>query len=229
MPETEKGEQVTQEVVVKLQEQIENLNKGIASYRDEANSYKENYTKLQQDLEELKGSLKSEDEDDNKVNLNPEDEKRLEAWAKQKGFVSQNEFQAERQKIQQDSIKNVETQAVSQFLEKNPEYDNDEKWQEVLREFQLYRQPTSLDAYSKLLNRIHNDLSGGIRKAEEGGRVKEKIETHIKGRLSLGGGHQGSPSDNDKDVDNLQKRYPNLSRDEIRTRLSELESLYPKK
>ena len=47
----------------------------------------------------------------------PEDEKRLEAWAKQKGFVSKDEFQSERQKIQQDSIKNVETQAVNQFLE----------------------------------------------------------------------------------------------------------------
>lgn len=238
MPEENKGAggenqtQVTPEVVAKLQEQVENLNKGISSYRDEIKLYKENYEKLQDDFEEFKSSVEVEDEsDDKKVQINPDDEKKLEAWAKQKGFVSQTEMQIEKQKLHQESIKSAENQAISEFLQKHPEYDSDENWQKVLAEFQsgLYRQPTTLSSYQKLLDRIHKDLTGDPNRAREEGKVQAKLENQIKGRLSLGGGSQGSGQPNDKDIEELQKRYPKLSRGQIEERLSEIRSLYSNK
>ena len=57
----------------------------------------------------------------------------------------------------------------------------------------------------------------------------EKIESLNKGRLSLGGGSQGSSGDSSEEIESLQKRYPKLSRDQIISRLSEIRSLYPKK
>jgi hypothetical protein len=230
MAEENKDNQVTPEVLAKMQGQIDNLNQGIASTRDENKNLKSNYDKLQGDYDTLKTSIESSKEEPiEEIVLNPEDEKRLEAWAKQKGFVSKEDLSVERQKMNLDTIKSYESQAVSEFLEKHKEYDTDENWQKILSEFSLYRQPTSLDGYRKLLNKIHQGLSGGITKGIEEGRSKAKIEEIQKGRLSLGGGHQGSALNNEQDIENLQKRYPNLSREQILERLSEIGSLYPKK
>lgn len=234
MAEEKKGEEgnlpvVTPDAFAKLQEQVGNLNKGIASYRDESKSLKEKNEELSRELESLKSKVEeTEEEGDEEVPLNPEDEKKLEAWAHKKGFVSQQELVAERQKLQLESIKSYENQAVSEFITKHPEYDTDESWQKVLSEFQMYRQPTSVDGYRKLLDRIHKDLSGGVSKAREEGRTREKIESSLKGRLSLGGGPQGGGGA-DEEIEKLSKRYPNLSREQIEERLSEIRSLQPKK
>ena len=225
-----KDSQVTAETLVKLQEQVDNLNKGQATYRDEIKTYKTTIDSLTTELDTLKTSItESKDTDiDEDIVLNPEDEKKLETWAKKQGFVSKDELVAERQRMNLDTIKGFETQAVSEFIEKHPEYDTDENWQKVLAEFQLYRQPTSIDGYRKLLNRIHEDFSKGTNRAREEGRSQVKVEELQKGRLSLGGGSQGSGQE-DQEIEKLQKRYPNLSRDQIQERLSEIGSLYSKK
>lgn len=229
--ETGKDSQVNPETLVKLQEQIDNLNKGQATYRDEIKSYKTTIDSLNQELNTIKTTIEESKDDDIEADivLNPEDEKKLEAWAKKQGFVSQNELVAERQRMNIETMKSYENQAVGEFLEKYPEYDTDENWQKVLAEFQLYRQPVSIDGYRKLLNKVHEGLSKGTNKFREEGKSQAKIEELKKSRLSLGGGFQGSGSENEQEIENLQKRYPNLSRDQIEDRLSEIKSLYTKK
>lgn len=229
--------QVTPEAIAELKTQIDNLNQGIATYRDETKSSKEEIKSLKEtneslskDFNDLKTSLENpEDNEEKEIVLNPEDEKKLESWAKNKGFVSKDELAVEKQKINLEAIKSYENQAVGEFLEKHPEYDTDENWQKILSEFSMYRQPVSVDGYRKLLNKIHDGLSGNVTKARQDGKTQVKIEEHNKGRLSLGGGNQSSGNENNQDIDNLQKRYPNLSREQIEDRLSEIGSLYTKK
>lgn len=208
----------------KLQTQVENLNKGIATYRDSANDYKSKYESLHKEVEDLKKAKAPKEE---KVALDPEDEKRLEAWAKSKGFVSKEEMDKERQNLQRDNIKQAETQAVQTFLEKFPEYDDDGKWTQIMSEFQLYRTPTTTDGYLKLLNKIKSGLEGDTGKARKDGEAKAKADMAAKSRLSLGGRSQQKSSQDDATVESLQEKYPNLSRDQIEAKLAEINDLYP--
>jgi len=211
-----------------LKEQITNLNKGIASIRDEAQSWKSKYEEISNDLNEFKDKIEFSSEDDEDAKLAPEDQKKLEEWARKKGFVTNEEFEEEKQKVQQDSLKLIESSAVSEFLEKHKEYDNDEQWSKIRLEFGQYKTPTTIEGYRKLLNKIHNELTGGTSKAREDGKAQARAEMLTKGRLSFGGGSQGGHN-NDQDVESLQKKYPNLSREQIEERLSDIRSLYPKK
>ena len=222
---------ISKEAFEKLSSQVENLNKGIASERSANKQWESKYNDLKKEVDGLKISKSFPSDDDDEILLNPDDEKRLKAWAQKQGFVSKTEFEAEKQKMQLDTIKTFENQAVTEFLEKHPEYDDDENWNKVLSQFQLYRQPTSLDSYRKLLNKIHKELTGeeDKSKSRDEGRTKEKIENIKKSRLSLGGGNQRSDEDNSADLETLQKRYPNLSKDQISQRLTDIRSLYPKK
>lgn len=212
----------------KLQDQITNLNKGIASVRDENGVFKSQNAQLQRELEEFKSKIDFEAEEEENVQLNPDDQKKLEKWAADHGFVTKEEFNAEKLRIQQESLQSIEKSAVSEFLEKHKEYDKDEEWAKVQAEFQLYKTPTTLEGYKKLLNKIHSELTGGTSKAREDGKALARAELHAKGRLSLGGGSQGG-SDKGPDIESLQKKYPNLSREQIEERLSDIGSLYPKK
>lgn len=220
-------QQISKEAFDNLSKQVENLNKGIASERNSSKEWQKKYNELSEEIKNIRKGQDNFSVDDDEIVLNPEDERRLKAWAQKQGFVSKAELEAEKQKIQLDSIKTFENQAISEFLEKHPEYDADENWQKVLSEFQLYKQPTSLDGFRKLLNKIHKDLSG--ENTKDDGRTKEKIENIKKSRLSLGGGNQLGGDSKDAEIDEYQKRYPNLSRDQIVQRLSEIKSLYPKK
>jgi len=209
--------------VAKLQEQITNLNKGIATYRDESRSSKEAYEKLQKDFEDFKGSVEVEEDDE--VQLNPQDAKKLESWAKKQGFVTAEELEAEKTRLQQESFKNLEAQAVNDFLEKNKEFDDDEKWKEFKSEFSQYKTPTTLEGYKKVFNKILKDL-GGSNDLEKG-KSEARAELEKKGRLSLGGGSQ--KSGDAKTVEDFQKKYPNLSKEQIESRLKEIQTLYPEK
>lgn len=219
----------TPEEFKELSDQVKNLNKGIATYRDSEKAWKSKYDTLEQDFTELKSKIDLASDDDKDEKLAPEDQKKLEAWAKKQGFVSQKDLQAERQKIQQESAKAIENQAISEFLDKHKEYDKDEEWSKVQAEFQLYKAPTSLEGYRKLLNKIHAELNGDDPKNKGDAKAQARVELLRKGRLSLGGGLQSGGNENDATVENYQKRYPNLSRDQIEERLSEIRSLYPKK
>lgn len=220
---------VSPEDWAKAQEQIANLNKGIASYRDEVTTWKSKAETLEGRLSKLEEKIEFEAEDDPDLQLAPEDQKKLDEWTKKKGFVTKEEFEAEKSRIQADAMKSIENTAVSEFLEKHKEYDDDVEWAKVQAEFNLYKTPTSLDSYRKLLNKIHNDLNGNTSKAKEDGKAQARAELITKGRLSLGGGSQGGSGNDGIDVETLQKRYPNLSRDQIEEKLSEIRSLFPKK
>lgn len=219
---------VSSEDLVKLQEQITNLNKGIASYRDQTQTFQTENEQLKKDLEEFKSKVEFDSETDKELELNPEDQKKLEEWARKKGFVTKDELETEKLRIRQESYKNIESQAISEFLEKHKEYDKDEEWAKVQAEFQFYKTPTTLDGYRKLLNKIHSEFSGGTDKAREEGKAQARAELITKGRLSLGGGTQGEGSDKGLDLEALQKRYPNLSKEQILERVSEINALYPK-
>lgn len=231
MPDPEKQGDPTPidpEAFKKLEEQVGNLNKGIATYRDEAQKYKTDYEAVQKKLTELEGKA-DPDPDEPEVVLDPEEQKKLDAWAKQKGYVTNEALEAEKNKLRQEGQKSVESQAVSEFLEKHPEYDQDQNWERITAEFSWYKTPNTLDGYRKLLNKIHADVTGSTKNAREDGKAQARAELNRNQRLTLGGGGQGGPSAEDVEIEAMAKKYPKLSRDQIEDRLSEIRSLYPKK
>lgn len=218
--------------IVKLQEQIENLNKGIASYRDQANQSEADKKAMRSEIEELKkltGELKElggKSKKDEDTKLSQEDQKKFDALMKEKGIVTKDEMEAEKARMFNENIKNIENQAISEFLEKHPEYDGDDEWKQIADEFALYKMPTSLTGFRNLLNKIHRDLSGSDDKA----KAKAKAEIIKRQQLELGGGSQKSgDQDFEKQVEDYQKKYPNLSREQIEGRLAEINTLTKEK
>jgi len=211
----------------KTQEQIANLNKGISVLRDESQGWKRKAEELETKITSL--SPDEGGDDVTNVALDPEDEKKLEAWAKKKGMVTSDELKIEKAKIQADNQKNLEGQAVTEFLEKYPEFNNDENWNKVLAEFQLYKTPSNLTNYRQVLGKIYSDLTGNPVKAKEEGRAEARAELRTKSRLSLGGGGGAGGTDGEANMETLQKRYPNLSKEQIEERLSEIKALFPEK
>lgn len=213
-----------------LKEQVDNLNKGIASTRDGEKLSKEEATKAKAELETTKAKLTELEKNSKKadeIELSDEDTKKFEAFMKQKGVVTQAEMETEKARIFNESIKTVENQAVTEFLEKHPEYDKDEEWKKVEAEFALYRTPTNITGFRALLARIHKDLS---KDSDETVRAKAKADIISKSRLGLGGGSQKTGDEGHiKDIADLQKRYPNLSQDQIESRLLEIQKMYPAK
>lgn len=211
--------------LVKLQTQIENLNKAIASTRGEAaaatkvaEDFKVKYETLQKSLEESKKSDTDE--------LDEKELKKLEAFAKKSGLVTKDELEAQRAAEMQLSVKQAEDQAINEFLEANPEFNEDENWNKVKEEFKLYKQPTSISGYRQLLSKIRKDIKGVSTKEEGGNEVRAQLVK--RDRLSLGGGSQKQGA-NEVTVEDLQKRYPNLSQAEIKARLDDINSLYSEK
>lgn len=217
--------------IEKLQEQIVNLNKGIATYRDDVNSSKAEIARVTKEsgekisvLEKRIQELSDTDDDDKKkeVKLNPKDQEKLEAWAKEQGFVTKTEMDAQKAEIYSASIKNIETQAVEEFLKQHPQYDKDEEWAKVKEQFELYKTPTSLSGYRQLLTKIHKDLY------PEDAAAKARAEIETKGRLGLGGRTQKSEG-GEETIESLQAKYPRLSRDQIETRMKEIQAIYKDK
>jgi len=211
--------------VEKLQEQIENLNKGIATYRGESAASKaavEAANAKIKTLEEAIATKKDVDTDEKEVKLNPEDQKKLDAWAKTNGFVTKDEMEAQKAEIFNASVKNVEAQAVDEFLKTYPKYDKDEEWAKVKEQFELYKSPTSLAGYRSLLSKIYKELNPG-----DDGSARARAEIETKKRLGLGGGSQKTGGDGDEEtMESLQAKYPRLTREQIQTRMTELKALY---
>lgn len=223
------GEVTVQELqsqIATLNEQIGNLNKGVASERSEKKAAMDKLSTLESELKEFKGKVEFHAEDE-EIDLAPEDQKKLEAWARKQGFVTQGELDAEKQKIHQESMKSVESQAVTSFLEKHPECDNDDNWTKIQAEFSQYRTPQDVQGYNKLLNKIYNELFSKQDKSEDI-EAKIKVRLNTKNRLALGGGSQGTTSE-EATVEKLQERYPNLSKSQIESRLKELSEVYESK
>lgn len=218
------------QTIEQLQKQIENLNKGIASSRQEAKEAIEAAKAANAALNEYKTEREKGNKPD--VELSPEDEKKFEAWAKANGVVTQKELEAERNRMAGESQKNIADQAVSEFLKEYPEFDNDDKWAEVQAEFNLYRTPTDLQGYRKLLERVRKSIAGESSKTDDDAKAKAKADLKRQEALKRGGASQGAASEaagNDADIENLMQKYPNLSREQIQARLAEIRSLYPDK
>ena len=222
----EDGQEATLEEV---NAKLDDLNKGIAKYRDTAQEAESKATAaeakasaaeakaeaLRQELETSKTA-----KEDKAGQLNPKDQEKLDAWAKAQGFATKAEIEAQRVSLFQDSVKGAETQAVEEFLENHPEYSEKEKWEEVKKNFEQYKQPTSLTGYRNLLTKIHRELSASDDRAAE---IRARDEQ--KKRLGLGGG--GAKEDNESSItmEKLRERYPNLSEEQITSRLSEINDL----
>lgn len=210
--------------IAALQEQIENLSKGIGKYRDEAQDSEKKLAEINSKYEKLLEKLEKADDDD-EDDLDTAELKKFEKFAKKHGLVTKEDLDKESEEAQKNQIKQVQDQAVAEFLESNPEFDNDEEWKKVQELFQMYRTPTSLTGFRTLFSKIKKDLKGED-KAQEG-EDRARAQTRKRDRLSLGGGSQKSGGDKEQTIESLQDRYPNLSRGEIEARLNEIKSLYP--
>lgn len=212
--------------VEELSEQIQNLNKGIAKYRDDATDAKREAleakseaTAAKEAADALKAKNDKKDDKADDVQLSPADQKKLEAWAKQQGFVTKEENNEEKARLFNESIKGIESQAIDEFVKSHPEYEDSEKWQKVVKEFGQYKQPQSITAYRQILNKIHKELAEDD-KEQEGTRAKQEKRK----RLGLGGSNAKS-DDSDGEFEKLREKYPHLSVEQIESRLIEINQL----
>jgi hypothetical protein len=210
-----------------LQKQIENLNKGIATYRDDAKKALERAERAEATAKAVADASKAKTDNDGEdlVPLTAEDQKRLEAWAKSQGFATKEEILEERQRIQADNLRTIETQAIDEFLAQHSEYNDEEKWEELKKEFGQYKQPANLAEYRRILNKVHKELNP---KKDDDGAARARAEIETRKRLGLGGGSQHS-DDQEMTAEKLAERYPRLSKDQIEARLKEIKSIYPDK
>lgn len=222
------GEPLT---IEKLSEQIKNLNTGIGKYRDDAASAKKeaaeakaeaakaiaDAAKVRESIEEAKG----DDEGEKPEPLAPADQKRLESWAKAQGFVTKAEADAERMRLQADSLRNIETQAVEEFLKQHPLYADEKEFAKVKEQFGLYKQPTSLTGYRSVLSKIYKEIHGDD---EATARARAAIDNRK--RLALGGGGTGKDDGEVRaQLDEYREKYPHLSEEQIISRLTEINDL----
>jgi hypothetical protein len=218
-----------------LKTQVDNLNKGIASYRDESQSAKTDAAEARKEAGEAKAALAdfkklSEKAADEKApDLTAEEKARFKAYAEEQGLVTKTEFNQERVADQTAKMKEAENTAVSEFLAKHPEYDEKAKWEEVLEQFGQYKVPTTVAGFKNVLDKIHNDLTGEGKSKDA--KAEAKAEIISRARLSMGGGSQktGDEGEVEAKLDQYKKRYPNLSEDQILQRLSDIDALYPAK
>lgn len=207
----------------KRDEQIENLTKGIAKYRDDAQKSDKKVEELNASIEELKKQISQSTGED--VELDPDDEAKLRAWAQKHGYMTKEDIDKMTQESAQVQQQNMQAQAVNEFLENNKEFDDDEMWEKFKTEFSLYRTPTTLDGYRKLMDRVKKSITGG--EDIENARQRGQAEAKTKGRLSLGGGSQGKGGNDASEMEKLREKYPSLTDEQIKARMSEIEELYP--
>ena len=207
-----------------FEEKQANLNQGIAKYRDEAQSANKRAEELETKIAELEARIEASTPKE-KVNLDEEDEVMLEAWVREKGFVTKEDLDKLKTEQAITTQKQIENQAVSEFLKEHPQYNTDENWQKVQKEFQeSFKPQNTIEGYRKVLNKIHQLLS--IPDAEKRGADKVRAQFSTKSRLSLGGGSQMTP-ERETTIEDLQKKYPNLTKEQISARLAEIDALHP--
>ena len=214
--------------VESLSEQIENLNKGIAKYRDDASNAtkaaeaaKAEAKAAKEEAASVKAAIEGakDDDDDSEIKLSPSDQKKLDAWAKAQGFTTKEEMEKQGQKLYADNLKQVESQAVDEFLKSHPELNNDEEWKKIGEQFALYKQPTTLAGYRQVLTKIFKELHGS-----EDAAAKARAAIENRKRLALGGGNSKA-DDTETQIDDYAERYPHLSREQIVARLKEINDL----
>lgn len=216
------------ETVETLTAKLENLNQGIAKYRDdaqkssteaklareEAKAAKEEAARVKAAIEEAKGG-----DDEEEPKLSPADQKKLDGWAKAQGFTTKAELEAQSQRLQVESIKAIENQAVEEFLKSHPDLNKDEEWKKIAEQFAIYKQPTTLTGYRQILAKVYKEVYGN---EDADARARAAIENRR--RLALGGGNTKA-DDAESVIDDYAERYPHLSREQIESRLAEINQL----
>lgn len=223
--EPEKAPEGVETDLTKLSEQVSNLNNGIAKYRDENKTIKGDLTKALDKITEL---TKGKDEDEDV--LSPADEKKFAKLLEKKGVVLHADLQKKEEEARATNLQSVEKTATDTFLQAHPEYDENSKWQEIVKEFSLYKTPETVEGFTKILEKIHTEISGTTQRSK--GKAEARAEDHKNKSLSLGGGSQNggnSGDDESEDMDKLRAKYPNLSEDQIRETLNDITNLYPNK
>lgn len=202
-----------------LEQKQANLNQGIAKYRDDA----QNANKRAEDLESKVTELESRFNNTSTEKIDSDDAAMLESWARNKGFVTKEEISKLKQEQVVTNQKQVEEQAVNSFLKKYPQYNTNDNWEKIQKEFkESFRPQQTIQGYSKILEKIHQLLSISDAEARGGNKVRAQLTNNS--RLSLGGGNQSTPNE-ETTIDDLQKKYPSLSKEQISTRLNEIKSL----
>lgn len=208
-----------------LKTQVENLTKGIAGYRDATQAAERLAKEAVERAEKAEADFKKSQKSD--VKLDPKEEEKFRAWAEKEGLATKADVSKERVQITVEQQKAAENQAVTEFLEKHPEYDSEDEWKKIAETFGLYKTPTSLTGFRQLLDRVYKEVSGS---GDEKAKAEARAEITKKSRLSLGNGGSGKGGENDsEDIESLQKKYPSLSREVIENRLAEIKGLYKKK
>ncbi len=207
----------------KIQEQIKNLNEGLAKYRKESQTYQDEAKAAKAEKAELEKKLSDIEKAKNSNEISPEDKKKLEQAAKELGLVRKEELDADRKKVQEENFKQIEATAVTEFLEKYPDLNTDENWEKLKEQFLLYKTPNTLQGYRVILGKIRAELFGD--EDEDESAVKVRAELQRKGRLSFGGGNQGGGGDAKATIDAYSKKYPNLSKAQIENQLAEIEAI----
>ncbi len=227
--ETDKVE-LTPEQITELQKEVEtlkskhsDLNQGIAKYRDDAQDKTKQVEELQKQITERDDKIKAAAAAEG---IDPKDTKVFEKWAKKKGFVTKEELDELKTTQFTETQKNIQLSAVNDFLGAHPEYNDDKKWKEIQEQFSLYKIPSTVNGYKTLLEKIHKGLGGTDAETKAGDKVRAKLSK--KARLSLGGGSQKT-GDKTEEIENLQKIYPNLSKEQIEQQLETIDSFYPEK
>jgi len=161
---------------------------------NEYSSLQADYTKKAQRLAEIERSKLGGDHPKEdlvvaeKIDIEPETEKILDAWAKQKGYVPES-------KLKETNYKSEQKYQVDQFMDKHPEYkpENDTgdiKWSKLAGEINTYyRMPTDPRQISNLLERVHNHLNPATEKDVEK-KALAKIQKNK--TAALGGSGSGA-------------------------------------
>jgi chromosome segregation ATPase len=213
-----------QKEIEALRENQSNLNKGIASQRDTIKSKETEITELREKIQ----NLEKNPNEDKKSELS-EEEIKFEKYIKDKGYMTKKEFELEEAKKTSNRHSQIQGSAIKEFLTKYPQYDSDEAWSEVDKQFALYKTPTTLDGYRDILNKIHKDIGSGIESQNAHARAKANLENNS--RLSKSGGFDkgGMPDDEESKIEALKKKYPRLDEATIKSKLDEINAIYEKK
>lgn len=228
MPENEdpeleqekKSKVISNEELEALQKDKENLNRGIAKIRDESQTKSARIQELERQNAELSKEPKPV----------VSDEERLKNLLQNSGYVKKDELEKIEKEKQIQELENVRDTSINKWLEENPDFDTNEMWSKLDKEFtENYKSQTTQQGWIRVFDKIKKDVSGGNLK--EQGKVEAIIEQKNKGRLTLGGGSQGTPSDSEGAIESFMKQRPNLkaTKEQLEKQKAELDALYPKK
>lgn len=153
------------------------------------------------------------DEDSEKVL-----EKAFESYVEKKGVVTQDQLRA-------SELEKASSLVIDEFLTSHPEYNTDEMWSKVKGEYSLYKKPETADGYRAMLHRIHKTLS------EDDSVTTKDLESSNETRSKLASGSGGSKSTSDGSgvseslVTSLKKKYPKMSKEQIKENVKYLQDM----